>query len=491
MAYANKGLISPRYIVSSLGDGNYDAVDGTSDEDQINLAINNLTPNRTWPEMVLLKGNLVIDGPIVVPAYTHIENTGRVYLDDGSDCNMLENANPASTDVECTIEGGMWDGNRDNNAAGDIIYWEHSAGVVSAYHKWVHFKNMELIAASEVGLHIDSESSSNSNYEISNVWGRFADTYSFHFEHVSDFYFTDSQTEGDSGTMFHECGISLIDSVYFNQGAIFDGGGVNHMSNCHFDIGQNVDGLYLDTTHDNIFTDLIFNIVGNSGFVGNSAIYLTGSDQNMITGVKAGRFHQDQENNRWNYVIEEDATCNGNMYKDIDPAGLVDTTDYVTAVAYIQDVDVQLDFISVPFLLNRGGATEADHGIDVSGGGEHAVANVNLPPSVNQLVWIVIDAYIGAAPGAGDTMEIDLRVNAASDIQPWQTHTTTLANLGSTGTNYLVGDVGYWRTLANDSAGILALMGGDSVQIDVYHEVGSGDEASTNAEFRSATLWYV
>jgi len=100
---------------------------GTDASTVIQSALNALTPNRTWKEKVLLKGNFVINSPISVPSYTILETFGRIKLADQANCYMLKNSDFANGNIDIEILGGVWDGNGVNQTRNPVTggYWGH------------------------------------------------------------------------------------------------------------------------------------------------------------------------------------------------------------------------------------------------------------------------------------------------------------------------------------------------------------------------------
>lgn len=90
----------------------------------INSALGNLTSGRTWSETVYLKGNFTINAPIQVPSYVDLAINGKITLADGSDCNMIENADRVGGNSEMVIRGVEWavlDGNQAEQTTGNGI----------------------------------------------------------------------------------------------------------------------------------------------------------------------------------------------------------------------------------------------------------------------------------------------------------------------------------------------------------------------------------
>jgi hypothetical protein len=87
----------------------------------IQSAINALTPNRTWKEKVLLKGNYENLDQIVLPSYVTLEVYGKLK----AKANLNEHFIYASNQTQIEIIGGEFDGNGENQSANmDTIYFE-------------------------------------------------------------------------------------------------------------------------------------------------------------------------------------------------------------------------------------------------------------------------------------------------------------------------------------------------------------------------------
>ena len=81
-------------------------------------AINALTSGRTWKEQVVLRGDFPMSGALELPSYTSLETLGRLYLQDGVNTNVIENADPTGGNARMQIVGGLIDGNKANNPTG-------------------------------------------------------------------------------------------------------------------------------------------------------------------------------------------------------------------------------------------------------------------------------------------------------------------------------------------------------------------------------------
>lgn len=80
----------------------------------IQSALNALTPNRTWKEKVVIKGNFENVGRINIPSYTILEIQGSLKAKNALNNHLLYTY--GTTNIE--IHGGIIDGNRLNQTAG-------------------------------------------------------------------------------------------------------------------------------------------------------------------------------------------------------------------------------------------------------------------------------------------------------------------------------------------------------------------------------------
>jgi len=84
---------------------------------EINWALANLTVGRTYKQKVVVIGNYTIAAPIAVPSYTILDLTeARLYLANGSNCNMIQNSDQVAGNTDIEVVGGILNGNRTNQA---------------------------------------------------------------------------------------------------------------------------------------------------------------------------------------------------------------------------------------------------------------------------------------------------------------------------------------------------------------------------------------
>jgi hypothetical protein len=63
-----------------------------------------------------------------------------------------------------------------------------------------------------------------------------------------------------------------------------------------------------------------------------------------------------------------------------------------------------------------------------------------------------------------------------------------VANHPSSSSNFAANDVIFWTIV---TAGVLALLGGDSVEVKVLHEAAGNGDCATNAYIRTVEIEYV
>jgi len=145
--------------------------------------------------------------------------------------------------------------------------------------------------------------------------------------------------------------------------------------------------------------------------------------------------------------------------------------------------NTQLDAYVVAF---SHGSDPQDSGYLIDLDTEFARAWLRLPIEVQQVVRMKI--YARAAAASGTTMALEINVNGGADNEPFNAHATAAPNTPSTSSNFAANDVIFW-TLS--SAEIVALLGGDSVEVKVLHEAANAGGVITNAYLRTVEFEYV
>lgn len=148
--------------------------------------------------------------------------------------------------------------------------------------------------------------------------------------------------------------------------------------------------------------------------------------------------------------------------------------------------DTKLASVIVSFV---GGTDPQDSGFLVdstNGGDDFARAYTMLPVEVQQVVRAKV--YARSVVAEVHSMEADFTIYGAADNEAYTTHNGSAASLGSTSVNFAADDVVYWTLTA---AGLLAMLGKDSVEVKVDYAAADGDNCATNAYFRTVEIEYV
>jgi len=97
---------------------------GTDAGKVINQALNNLTPNRTWKEKVMLKGNLPLSSGIIIPDYTILDFRLATLLMNGNFTVITNNNRQGNSHIE--VLGGVINAQGYNaggtNAGDSLVY---------------------------------------------------------------------------------------------------------------------------------------------------------------------------------------------------------------------------------------------------------------------------------------------------------------------------------------------------------------------------------
>ena len=92
---------------------------GVDDASVIQSALDSLTSGRTWKETVVLIGDFIVSQTIKLPSYTVLDLTqAKIKLSDDANVDILTNSDSDSGNVEIEILGGVIDGNKANQTAG-------------------------------------------------------------------------------------------------------------------------------------------------------------------------------------------------------------------------------------------------------------------------------------------------------------------------------------------------------------------------------------
>jgi uncharacterized lipoprotein NlpE involved in copper resistance len=106
------------------GQWNAGGVSGTDASAVIQSALDALTPNRTWKEKVLIKGNFTVKKQsgktyaIGLDSYTILEIQGKLTLADNQNCDVIANKDQTNGNHFIEIIGGTIDGNKAHQTSG-------------------------------------------------------------------------------------------------------------------------------------------------------------------------------------------------------------------------------------------------------------------------------------------------------------------------------------------------------------------------------------
>ena len=169
-------------------------------------------------------------------------------------------------------------------------------------------------------------------------------------------------------------------------------------------------------------------------------------------------------------------TCVRNVVKD--NILLNNTTYFVDS-----GVDTKLASVIVPFVS---GYDIQQSGVLVDGEEDYADTWTMLPVEVQQVVRAKV--YARSAATETHAMEADFVIYGAADNEPYTTNDGSAASLASTSTNFAADDVIYWTITA---AGLLTMLGKDSIQVRIDGAAADGDNCATNAYIRTCEIEYV
>lgn len=139
--------------------------------------------------------------------------------------------------------------------------------------------------------------------------------------------------------------------------------------------------------------------------------------------------------------------------------------------------------ISMPFVA---GTDPQDSGFLINAAQEQARTYLFVPPDVQQVVRM--NVYGRCAVAETHQMLADFTIYGAKDNEPYDTHDGSVASLKSTTINFANNDIVYWTVT---SAGVLALLARDSVEVKIFHRATAGVDIETNAYMRTVSIEYV
>jgi parallel beta-helix repeat protein len=258
-------------------------------------------------------------------------------------------------------------------------------------------------------------------------------------------------------------------------------------------------GIYLATSDNNTVT-------GNTCQGNGTGIYLYASDNNTLTDNTLTENSQSITNNYDDIKLEDSSYNNiqGNTCRAGDLANVPRYGINISNVGCVGNLVVDNDlyddgFGTAPFndagtgtKLNTycapfvDGSDPQDSGYLVDANTEYARSYLRLPDKVHQVVRMKV--YARSVILEADKMRAEFVVYGGADNEAYNTHNGSVANHRSTSSNFAADDVIYW-TLT--TAGVLALLGGDSIEIKVLHEAAGNGDCATNGYFRTVEIEYV
>jgi len=262
--------------------------------------------------------------------------------------------------------------------------------------------------------------------------------------------------------------------------------------------GNSLDGINAAGIYDSTISDNVVQLNGDNG------IYLIYADWNIITGNSFMDNSQNTTNTKDNLAIErgDNNTIADNLmrvgYETNEPRygisilnaasdknRIIDNDLYdsgATGKVYDEGTGTIGLSVVVPFV---DGTDPQDSGFLLDADTELARAYLFLPDEVQQVRYLKI--YARSVVAEADKMRLEIIVNGGADNEAYTTHQTLAPNTPSTSANFAADDVIYWTL---NSAQILALSAGDSIEIKVLHEAAGNGDCATNAYFRTVEIGY-
>lgn len=418
----------------------------------INWVLSHLSRGRTWVETVAVIDNYTINRTLTVYSFTYLEILGKISLADDSDCDMIYSE--STTDVY--IVNGELDGNRGEQAAGDIIRLNNVwyAWIIRVTISYAYRDGIFLDGAAGVGA-IQFIIQNSISYCNDGIRGGG----------------TDDTVMGNIIIANYARGInwSAVNGVLCNN-------------ICH----HHDNGAGINTSYSSAMT-----IVGNNCQANQDGIQLAADSDDYVVCSNICK-----DNTRYGIYISA-ASCERNL--------VFNNKLLNNATAHFLDNGTGTILPTVILQFQHGGsvegtvsaaefisATASAKGWRVDGGVDWAVALGHLPNSVQQISKIKIWAIaLGGPLGSPGQMHLEIVINAGADNLAFNTEPVALANFDSVTTDYIATDVVHWAADATDDADIGSMVGGMSIEVKVIYEAGSDPDGATNAVFRCVEIEYV
>ena len=161
---------------------------------------------------------------------------------------------------------------------------------------------------------------------------------------------------------------------------------------------------------------------------------------------------------------------------------VVDTgTGTILATYYMPFVDGTL-FLS---------ADAAPWGWEIDAATEYAIALGHLPNEVQQILRWKVWAVGLAAPGALNTMALEIVGRGGATDETYTTESVDIANKPSNEVNFTINDIISWTVTSADDVDVDDYLGGDAIMIKVLYEAAGGALVATDAAFLCVEIEYV
>lgn len=546
--FENKGALTATIVVAAAdslnqGQANY-VCDGTNDEVEIQAALDALPD--TGGEVKLLDGTYYIESSLVLDSYQTLRGCGRntILTTTTADLDIITATGGDSTEkVGILIADLCVDGNAGGVANDMAIIW--------TYVDYSKISNCWLLNNGQYGIELITSDSNiisgntcqgntqigidlyNSDDNIisgntcqGNGWdGIYVDT-SFN-NTISDNIFQGNTDQG----IYLESSDNTAVSGNICQGngkdGIFTTDSEHNTISVNTCQGNGNNGIKLDTSSNNtisvntcqgndwdgilIIESSLNNVISGNTCQGNDYHGIRidiDSHRNTIVGNSLTENSQDASNTyddifvgMSNYNNIQANTCRAGVLANkpryginlCDDATAPDGTlvanndlyddGFGTAPFNDDGTGTKLATYKVPF---SDGSDPQDSGFLIDDNTEYARAWLRLPNKVVQVVRMKV--YARSVVAEADKMRAEFVVYGGADNQPYTTHNGSVANHPSTSEDFAADDVIYWTLI---TAGVLALLGGDSVEVKVLHEAADNGDCTTNAYLRTVEIEYV
>jgi len=506
-------------VAASDSEHKYEAdyfCNGTDDHVQIQAAIDALP--ATGGEVFLLDGTYNVEVSIDMDSYQTLRGCGRntivtttttaldIITATGGDGSEKVGILIADLRVDGTIGGAV---NNDNGIKWTYVDNSQITNVWVNYNKeegiYLDTSDNNRIIGNHISLNVWDGiylGESNNNTITGNV---FENGESAGITLYSSFFNTvvgnTVQSQGNNGMWLWYAEDNIINGNAIQGNAapgIYISEGYRNTITGNIIEGNGMDGIQSFGCFDSVISSNVIRLNGDNG------INLYWADNNSIIGNTVLANSQTTDNAKDNILIDEGI---GNLIADnhVRRGGEANKPRYGISIEDIDSTDNRIidndlyDSGSTAKVYDEGtgtiglsvvvpfvdGTEPLDSGYLINDATDLARAFLFLPDEVQQVRYLKI--YARGLTTEADAMRLEINVNGAADNQVYTTHQTLAPNTPSTSTNIAADDIIYWTL---DSAQILALSAGDSIEVKVLHEAAGGADVETNAYFRTVEVGY-